>query len=208
MNKYDNYIIAGDLNINMLDPKCHGNSRFSDLKDTYNLSNLVKSATCFKSSKGTLLDVLLTNKPKSFQKTFVCKTGLSDCHKLVAMIFRTTFIKLPPKVVKYRSYKNFDENKFCRDLDQILIKGDVNKAKDPYTKLTNILYNTLEKHAPLKSKTVRRNQAPFMNKELSKAIMEKSRLRNRHLEHPSGENVLAYKNIKNKCNNLLIYYYS
>ena len=41
-------------------------SHFSDLKDTYDLSNLVKSATCFKSSKGTLLDVLLTNKPKSF----------------------------------------------------------------------------------------------------------------------------------------------
>ena len=41
-----------------------------------------------------------------------------------------------------------------------------------------------------------------MNKELSKAIMKKSRLRNRHLKYSSRENVLAYKNIKNKCNNL------
>ena len=101
------------------------------------------------------------------------------CYSLASQkvftIFRSTLIKLPPKVLKYRSYKNFDENKFCRDLDQILIKGDVNKAKDPYTKLTNILYNTLEKHAPLKSKTVRGNQAPFMNKELSKTVIEKSR---------------------------------
>ena len=127
------------------------------------------------------------------------KTGLSDCLKLVATIFRSTFIKLPPKVVKYRTYKNFDEN----DLYQFLITGDIYRAKDPYTKLTNILYNTLEKHAPLKSKTVRGNQAPFMNKELSKAIMEKSRFRNRHLKYPSRENFLAYKNIKNKCNNLL-----
>ena len=187
----------------MLDQKCDGNSHFSDLKDTYNLSNLEKSATCFKYSKGTLLDVLLTNKPKSFQKTFVCETGLSDCHKLVATIFRSTYIKLPPKVLKYRSYKNFDENKFCHGLDQILIKGDIYKAKDPYNKLTNILSNTLEKHTPLKSKTVRGNQAPFMNKELSKAIMKKSRLRNRHLKYPSRENFLAYKSIKNKCNNLL-----
>ena len=102
----------------MLDPKCDGNSHFSDLKDTYNLSNLVTLTICFKSSRGTLLDVLLTNKPKSFQKTFVCETGLSDCHKLVATIFRSTFIKLPPEIVKYRRYKNFDENKFCHDLDQ------------------------------------------------------------------------------------------
>ena len=174
VNKYDKYIIAGVLNINMLDPKGDGNSHFSDLKDTYNLSNLVKSATCFKSSKGTLLDVLLTNKPKSFQKTFVWETGLSDCHKLVATIFRSTFIKVPPKVVNYRSCKSFDENKFCRDIDQILIKGDIYKTKDLYTKLMNTLYNTLEKHAPLKSKIVRGNQGPFMSKELSKAIIKKS----------------------------------
>ena len=102
----------------MLDPKYDGNRHFFYLKDIYNLSNLVKSAACFKSSKGTLLDVLLTNKPKSFQKTFVCETDLSECHKLVATIFRSTFIKLPPEVVKYRRYKNFDENKFCHDLDQ------------------------------------------------------------------------------------------
>ena len=33
--------------------------------------------------------------------------------------------------------------------------------------------------------------------------MEKSRLQNRHVEYPSRENFLAYKNIRNKCNNLL-----
>ena len=123
----------------MLDTKCDGNSHFPDLKDTYNLSYLVKSATCFKSSKGTILDVLLTNKPKSFQKTFVCETELSDCHKLVSTIFRSTFIKLPPKVENCRSYKNFDENKFCHELEQILIKGDLYKPKDPYNKPTNII---------------------------------------------------------------------
>ena len=42
-----------------------------------------------------------------------------------------------------------------------------------------------------------------MNKKLSKAIMEKFRLRNRHLKYPFRENFLDYKNIKNKCNNLL-----
>ena len=83
----------------MFDSKCDGNSHFSDLKDTYNLSKLVKSATCFKSSKGTLLDVFLTNKPKGFQKSFACETGLSDCHKLVATTFRSIFIKLPTKTL-------------------------------------------------------------------------------------------------------------
>ena len=42
-----------------------------------------------------------------------------------------------------------------------------------------------------------------MNKELSKAIIEKSRLLNSHLKYPSSETFSAYKKIKNKCNNLL-----
>ena len=100
MSKYDNFVIAGNLNINMLDPKCDGKSHFSDLKDTYSLYNLVKSATCFKSSKDTLLDVLLTNKSKSFQKTFVCETGQSDCHKLVATILQTDIYQITSKDCK------------------------------------------------------------------------------------------------------------
>ena len=43
-----------------------------------------------------------------------------------------------------------------------------------------------------------------MNKELSKAIIEKSRLLNSHLRYPSSETFSAYKKIiKNKCNNLV-----
>ena len=37
----------------------------------------------------------------------------------------------------------------------------------------------LEKHAPMKKKIVRANNAPFMNKVLSKAVMNRSRLRNK-----------------------------
>ena len=89
------------------------------------------------------------------------------------------------------------------ELDQKLIQGDIYKTDDSYSKLTEILSEVLEKHAPLKTKTIRGNQAPFMNKRLSKAIMNKSRIRNRYLLWPSRDNFLAYKKIKNKCNNLL-----
>ena len=41
-----------------------------------------------------------------------------------------------------------------------------------------------------------------MNKELSKAIMEKSKTRNKYLKWPSRENYVSYKKSKNKCNSL------
>ena len=62
--------------------------------------------------------------------------------------------------------------------------------------------NTLEKHAPLKFKTISGDRVPFMTKKLSKAIMNKSRPRNKYLKRLSRENFLAYKNMKNKCNSL------
>ena len=74
------------------------------------------------------------------------------------------------------------------------------ESSDPYKKLTNIFKELLDKHAPIKTKTVRGNHAPFMNKKLSKAIMNKARERNRYLKHKSRENFLAYKKAKNFCN--------
>ena len=75
-----------------------------------------------------------------------------------------------------------------------MYRHDINS----YSKLTEIFSNTLEKHATLKFKTIRVNQVPFMTKKLSKAIMNKYRLRSKQLKWPSRENFLAYKKLKNK----------
>ena len=64
-NKYDNILIAGDLNIDVSGSKGPNYNHFSELTDIFNLTNLVKTSTCFKTTRGNLLDVLLTNKPYS-----------------------------------------------------------------------------------------------------------------------------------------------
>lgn len=46
------------------------------------LTKLIKTLILFKTQRGILLDVLLTNKLNSFQETVVCDTVLDDCHKL------------------------------------------------------------------------------------------------------------------------------
>ena len=81
VNKYENISLAGDFNINLLDSKSDTNNHFSVLREIYDLTYLVKVPTCHKNLKGTVLDVLLTNRPNSFQKTIVCETGLSDCRQ-------------------------------------------------------------------------------------------------------------------------------
>ena len=92
----------------------------------------------------------------SFQKTIVCKTSFSDCHMLIATTLRSTFIKLPPKTVKYRSYKNFSETVFLHELDQKLIQGDLYCCDDPYMSLTEIFSYILDNYAPVKSLKIRK----------------------------------------------------
>ena len=57
----------------------------------------------------------------------------------------------------------------------------------------------IDKHAPLKKKFVRGNQAPFMNREFQKAIYTRTRLKNKYWRDPSSENKLAYKKQRNLC---------
>ena len=178
LNKYYNLLLAGDLNVNTLRPTSDLSKHLSDLNETFSLTNLVTDSTCFKSNKGTLIDLMLTNKPKSFYKSHSFVTGLSDYHKLVVSILRTSFQKLPPKFVIYRNQKNFHESNFLRDLDSRLIQGELCKnCDDPYTKMSEIFSEVLNYHAPLKQKSVPGNQALFMTRELSRATMTNLRLK-------------------------------
>ena len=60
----------------------------------------------------------------------------------------------------------------------------------------------LDKYALIKKKIVRGIEVPFMTKELSKAIMNRSKLKNKYTKWPSRENVLPFKKQKNICKNL------
>ena len=59
--------------------------------------------------------------------------------------------------------------------------------------------DVLNFHAPLKRKLVRANNAPFMNSKLRKAIMTRTRLKNKFRKHSTADNEKAYKNQRNLC---------
>ena len=136
-NKYDNIILTGDLNLNK---KSKNNSYYSDLCDTFDLTNLIKANTCFKSSNQTSIDVI-TNWPRSFQKSVVITTGLSDYHKVRLTFFRSYFSRLPPKALTYRSFRYFETKDFLYELENKLLSKECNggvKCDD----LTNIFPST------------------------------------------------------------------
>ena len=65
-----------------------------------------------------------------------------------------------------------------------------------------IVDNILLRHLPLKYRYVRANDCPFMNKELRKTVMLRSKLRNRFKKHETESAKVAYKKQRNICTNL------
>ena len=74
--------------------------------------------------------------------------------------------------------------------------------RDMSSTFTETFRRVLDKHTPLKTKRVQGNQSPFMTNKLSKAVINKSKTRNKYIKWPSRENFLAMKRAKNYSNNL------
>lgn len=71
-----------DLNI---DTKCKDTrqDKLEEFSDVFNLKNLVKSETNFTKDRKSLIDLILKNKPLSFQRTRLTELILNEYHKLL-----------------------------------------------------------------------------------------------------------------------------
>ena len=198
-DKYQNIILIGDLKIDINIQNYDIHHFLSDLYDSYDLTNMVKEKTCFMSQQGSSIDIISTNKPKSFFKSYTIETGLSDHHKMIITFLRNhNSIKLKPKNIIYRDVKNMDFDKFEDDIKNIPI-DELCRFPDPFEGYTTLFKSILDRHALIKLKIIRGNNKRFINKELSKALKEKSRINNKTNKWGSRENYRELQEIKKKC---------
>ena len=168
--------------------------------ESYFLENMVKKPTCFKNpAKPTCIDLIITNKPGMFQNAKTYETGLSDFHKLVVSTMKLSYKKRPPRMIKYRDYKYFSNEHFKNSLYEKL----TNNTELDYNGFEEIVLNLLSSQAPFKKRMVRANQRVFMNKEIHKAIMVRSRLRNKFLKERTAFSREAYNKQRNYCVKLI-----
>lgn len=189
LTSYDKYLLVGDFNREVID------THMQNFILNFGLNNIVKDKTCFKNSNNpSCIDLFLTNKPKSFQHTTTFDTGISDFHKMVISSFKCTFEKRSPKEVIYRDYKNCDNGVFRTELNEAIHdSGD-------WSDYENKILNVLNKHAPLKRKTIRANHKPYITKQIRKAIMTQTRLANKRHKTNKDEDIRLYKSQKNFVN--------
>ena len=117
---YENLLLVGDFNAQ------EGETIFDTFLYQHELKAINKQPTCYKNvDNPSCVDIFLTNKPKLFFKSESLFTGLSDCHKLVLTVFKTTFFKSKPKEITYRDYKDFNAEEFNQDLSANLCEANI-----------------------------------------------------------------------------------
>ena len=192
--KYENLLLLGDWNSAVTEVEMR------EFCETYNLENLIKDPTCYKSADNpSSIDIMLTNKKLSFQNSMTVETGLSDFHKMTVTVLKRYFKKKDPITITYNDLKSFDGLNFREDIRNKLEKIgelDIDKFKYVFTSIWN-------SHAPVKKKIITGNNAPFMNRTLSKAFMYRSKLKNRYHKFPTEANKKSYKKYRNFCVKLL-----
>ena len=86
---------------------------------------------------------------------------------MVVTVLKNSYNKLKPKEIHNRSYKLFNRNDFRNDLRVAVANTST------YDEFEGIYLYVLDKYAPIKTKTVRANVAPYMIKTLRTANYEK-----------------------------------
>ena len=120
---YEKILLVRDFNAQTTD------QYLSSFLYQHELSSIVKESTCFKNvSNPSCIDLFLTNSALSFQHTLTVSCGLSDFHKLVMTVLKTTFSKNKPREIVYRNYKYFNSQNFNDELQFVLSKENTDSC--------------------------------------------------------------------------------
>ena len=191
---YENVVIIGDLNFNMLQDNV-----LSQMCPLYNLTNIITEPTCFKSNNATLIDVMLVSKRRKFLKGFSFDTGISDFHNLIGGVMKEHAPIPNKKIIGYRKLDDIDFDKVNNDLQIMNIDMNIieNNVNDAFNILHTNLIGLLDKHAPKKRKTIRKNDFHCMTKRLKKAILIRNQMRNKFFKYRTDYYLAQYRKHRN-----------
>ena len=169
-SKYQNTILLGDFNVNMLNSDSLEVRALNNfIIDPFELTQLVKSPTRITEKSSTLIDLMFVSNVENVLFSGSCDApGISD-HHFTYLAYNVKKEKFKPKIVKSRMFKNFDFEGFQRhaeniNWESIIMVGDVNTK---VTILENLINEALDPFAPVKTFTVRKpGGTPWITEEI------------------------------------------
>ena len=131
------------------------------------------------------MDLIFTSRKYCFKHTSTFETALIDHHHLIYLMLKTTFKNEESIQLIYHHYKNFDNANFQMDLES------------KFENFEKTFENALNAHAAKKTKFLHGNLKSYVNKNLCKAIMKHSQLKNEANRRKQLQDITKYKKQQN-----------
>ena len=100
-------------------------------------------------------------------------------------VLKSSFAKQKPRILNYRNYKFFNNTLFRDQVLNKLTNSNLQISDKGLNYFKETCLSVVNKIAQLKSRFIRANQAPFINKETQQGVMVRSKLRKKILKSRS-----------------------
>lgn len=209
--------VLGDLNLNFLRWADDSSSTSHDdrlrplvtqLFDRilpHGFVQLVSVATrIFPGQEPSGLDHFYSNHPEKLSDIQAHYRGASD-HKLIFATRYTKSAVSKPRMIRKRSYKEFDPAKFLEAVRDVSFWEiySCHNVEEAATKLTKKLTTILDKMAPMKNFQVRTQYLPWLSQNTKNKMQERDEAQKIASETKSNDDWLKYKALRNSVNNIL-----
>ena len=170
--KHRNVMIVGDFNCDF--SRREGDiilstcgKRLHNLLIQFEYSVANNQSTRVTKDTSTLIDLVITSKAELIKHTMTLELGISD-HKLVNACLMTKIKRPPPKIVKARSYKHFDQSKFVKDIEEAPWSAGAtfDDVDDCYQTWLELFNGICDRHAPYKEIKIRRKTLPWITPQI------------------------------------------
>ena len=74
--------------------------------------NIIKGKPCYKSPEGFCINLIITSRHSLLQFSHLFETRISDHYLMVYTMLKSTYAKFEPKILRNRSYKDFNKESF------------------------------------------------------------------------------------------------
>ena len=195
-------ILLGDFNLNTMEKNSVEAQHVKWLEQVTGLKQCISGVTRY-SNNNTCIDLLFTNMVDNFT-TKILDLNISD-HQFIHL-HRQHVIKAKTKIDFIgRSYKNYDKNIFCENLERI-DWNDLYICDNPNTAwriLVKHIKSTLDAMCPLKIYKIAQEKEPWMSNEILEMIKDKDRLLRRAKNKNTEQDWIVARNFRNRTNHYI-----
>lgn len=144
-----------------------------------NLQCVPFQATYHTTTCDSILDVICSNCPDLLMTFGQTPASGFSAHDLIFATFDLSTPRSSKKEIAFRNFSRINVDDLLADIensewDQVYNEKDIDSKVEKFNLILNDL---LEKHAPVQTKTFRKNSAPWMNNPIRRLLRKRNRLR-------------------------------